>query len=273
MEKVFSFASDAVYPRACGGTHVRLPGGVHPGSIPAPAGEPRSRRSSTPPSMVYPRACGGTQNVEATLWQGPGLSPRLRGNRCRSGRATDGIRSIPAPAGEPRRTSVPHRGPRACGGTDRSIPAPAGEPLTPAHSLGSRRVYPRACGGTTCDCPCHRKSMGLSPRLRGNLRRCSGRTAAGRSIPAPAGEPVACKMMAGLYWVYPRACGGTCCLLVEWHNGAGLSPRLRGNPALNGLHGRGGGSIPAPAGEPTASISTGNLRKVYPRACGEPGHV
>ena len=80
-----------VYPRACGGTdrtswqdhgHALRMGG----SIPAPAGEPTS---GTVAVAIRPGAVG--------------LSPRLRGNHLQGlvRRSTTGMRSIPAPAGEP----------------------------------------------------------------------------------------------------------------------------------------------------------------------------
>ena len=91
-----------VYPRACGGTilntkrqagHPGLsprlrgnpcscrPGPSSPGSIPALAGEPLRSVLRANPKWVYPRACGGTLNARAGGKPGPGLSPRLRGNR------------------------------------------------------------------------------------------------------------------------------------------------------------------------------------------------
>ena len=73
--------SSRVYPRVCGGTLVDMPRleeipGLSPrvrgnrplrqhliavpGSIPACAGEPGSRRCRTAFAKVYPRVCGGT---------------------------------------------------------------------------------------------------------------------------------------------------------------------------------------------------------------------
>ena len=89
-----------------------------------------------------------------------------------------------------------------------------------------------------------------------------------RSIPAPAGEPRSAAMRINRARVYPRACGGT----NRWSNILlillGLSPRLRGN--LLGRLGRRQryGSIPAPAGEPSSTLSSCSAERVYPRACG-----
>ena len=116
--------SHRVYPRACGGTQLalclrpaldglspRLRGNLMPvrrhlrslRSIPAPAGEPSPSLRAYPGIRVYPRACGGTIRVDHRATDIDGLSPRLRGNQLRLSRRTEHHRSIPAPAGEPRR--------------------------------------------------------------------------------------------------------------------------------------------------------------------------
>ena len=71
-------------------------------------------------------------------------------------------------------------------------------------------VYPRACGGTRAFTLRTRTCMGLSPRVRGNLVRESISPDMSRSIPARAGEPRSLALSRFGYWVYPRACGGTC---------------------------------------------------------------
>ena len=70
-------------------------------------------------------------------------------------------------------------------------------------------VYPRACGGTHCRLR-NGDAVGLSPRVRGNLR-------------------VARWYESGATGVYPRACGGTAWLMVSQGMATGLSPRVRGN--------------------------------------------
>ena len=194
-----------------------------PGSIPACAGEPKSRYIIAWIDKVYPRVCGGTIRGRPRAPQCAGLSPRVRGNRGCPIAASATVGSIPACAGEPRRRVRAGRVagvyPRVCGGTGQtelrreylwglsprvrgnrarvaaldagagSIPACAGEP---ARSTGGRRpprVYPRVCGGTVGASPPRPHATGLSPRVRGNLRSGSKRALAPRSIPACAGEP------------------------------------------------------------------------------------
>ena len=235
--------SSGVYPRACGGTDQVARLRLHApwvGSIPAPAGEPfaaswRARYQTW--LGLSPRLRGNRpdRTCHTLGCTAKGLSPRLRGNRpqfrhhCRLHRQG----SIPAPAGEPRRSwraaaihvaglsprlrgNRAQRGagarcplgqvyPRACGGTERL-------PLSFDRKCS---VYPRACGGTSMarNPLLPNSGSGLSPRLRGNQDLAVLRSVASAgSIPAPAGEP----------WLADNAPGG-------WY----------------------GRSIPAPAGEPT----------------------
>ena len=111
-----------VYPRVCGGTvlpkarktsrrglspRVRGNHGAaacrtrRRRSIPACAGEPDTRRMSTPKRRVYPRVCGGTTRVLYSSPTLPGLSPRVRGNQVGAPELASHFGSIPACAGEP----------------------------------------------------------------------------------------------------------------------------------------------------------------------------
>ena len=252
----------AVYPRACGGTvgvpemRPALPGlsprlrgnrtrrTCHSSpirSIPAPAGEPVVDWRRVGRQRVYPRACGGTLRVCSVPSAANGLSPRLRGNRAVARCQPCQRRSIPAPAGEPRRC---------------------------AHSRCTEWVYPRACGGTIERRWKDQIEDGLSPRLRGNRSGFASPSLSGRSIPAPAGEPAHISPLRSLCTVYPRACGGTRCRGRVGGDTGGLSPRLRGNLVLFPHTTQGRGSIPAPAGEPLIVVGATCGQGVYPRACG-----
>ncbi len=97
-------AAGAVYPRECGGTIASLSSkpciqGLSPRvrgnpvvlslvslssrSIPASAGEPSLCALVPDEPRVYPRECGGTISYSVPCQQFHGLSPRVRGNRCR----------------------------------------------------------------------------------------------------------------------------------------------------------------------------------------------
>ena len=132
-----------VYPRVCGETRPkRRPpwrgmglsprvrgnrGAVEarerlPRSIPACAGKPMCAAYVVWALGVYPRVCGETQLPSSKRCSIRGLSPRVRGNRAGSARASRSDGSIPACAGKPARRYL---------------------------RTASRRVYPRVCGETT----------------------------------------------------------------------------------------------------------------------------
>ena len=154
---------------------------------------------------------------------GGGLSPRLRGNRVG---CLDWVMSL------------------------RSIPALAGEPSRSCWCCLTMEVYPRACGGTGLAFGVMMLAGGLSPRLRGNRTCAPPRPWGNRSIPALAGEPFPRCNLCSAQGVYPRACGGTIDRKQRKLLEQGLSPRLRGNPALDEEDLAAQRSIPALAGEP-----------------------
>ena len=223
------------------------------GSIPACAGEPRRYLSSRGHPWVYPRVCGGTAAVPKVPDHGGGLSPRVRGNRGAPGTGGAGRRSIPA-----------------C----------AGEPSSGRRRVGKRAVYPRVCGGTGTFGTAAMWSIGLSPRVRGNLAILTCCRGGRRSIPACAGEPFSPRVSPGPSRVYPRVCGGTWSTSQRRRPDSGLSPRVRGNPPHTPRGRPCPGSIPACAGEPHDDECGNGRNRVYPRVCGgtpvaipEAGHV
>ena len=150
----------------------------------------------------------------------------------------------------------------------RSIPACAGELPGYCRGLADAKVYPRVCGGTARTRRRRILAVGLSPRVRGNPTAKSRSSRSSGSIPACAGEPTRTPAQPTSSRVYPRVCGGTCCVLLAhwWHSG--LSPRVRGNhqhPVNPPSKSR---SIPACAGEPPSMTRSSPARRVYPRVCG-----
>ena len=73
-------------------------------SIPARAGETSANKHLEGRRAVHPRACGGNAGIRMRLWQQSGPSPRVRGKQDRGKELSLGRRSIPARAGETRRT-------------------------------------------------------------------------------------------------------------------------------------------------------------------------
>ena len=124
------------------------------------------------------------------------------------------------------------------------------------------------CGGTRRINPVVQQVKGLSPRVRGNRAVHQARRTQGRSIPACAGEPGTADSAAPGRWVYPRVCGGTANRCLRHSIPMGLSPRVRGNPAVSLRPGWRPGSIPACAGEPCITAPSRPASRVYPRVCG-----
>ena len=173
------------------------------GSIPACAGEPLVSLAELLLLSVYPRVCGGTGAQWMSSAYLIGLSPRVRGNRCKIVRGAPPQRSIPACAGEPSLHPASHRQrqvyPRVCGGTtvlkykeqfDEGLsPRVRGNPIRLTYGCTITRSIPACAGGTLRDVAPTRSASGLSPRVRGNRFDISIFSVAERSIPACAGEP------------------------------------------------------------------------------------
>ena len=225
-------------------------------------------------ARVYPRVCGGTRNAAESELESRGLSPRVRGN---------------PPA------SSQGQFPR------RSIPACAGEPPIPLLSVVQYRVYPRVCGGTQGAHRGRRLTMGLSPRVRGNLWQVTVPPQRIWSIPACAGEPPSGSPPTRSIRVYPRVCGGTpwpfdnasCYLIRQGNNADPLaviyqihpSPSTVSLGAFPGVNIRRTRASAAPyrllrkpfaRTPPTRKFTIAKIgkptgRKVYPRVCGGTG--
>ena len=149
-----------------------------------------------------------------------------------------------------------------------SIPACAGEAVWKVRDSRRRRVYPRVCGGSTITSKSSQMAIGLSPRVRGKLRRIGAALLNPRSIPACAGEAMAPASRRPRSPVYPRVCGGSAETADAGFGGQGLSPRVRGKPYSWAAGSALGRSIPACAGEALTSMPTCSIWTVYPRVCG-----
>ena len=280
---------------------INLPSDQHR-SIPAHAGEPGESRLNPGRQGVYPRPRGGTPAAETPTQSHHGLSPPTRGNPHAEHVASDRNRSIPAHAGEPKNgcyaCGMEAVYPRPRGGTRSSerrrrhdaglspptrgnhlewgnavyrlgsIPAHAGEPARRANPRRPPQVYPRPRGGTPNRLSLGSRPRGLSPPTRGNHQRVGCPRRRRGSIPAHAGEPAMPSSTAAAASVYPRPRGGTLPPSPTAPVRAGLSPPTRGNLRAF-LKTRGyAGSIPAHAGEPTASRPISAWSGVYPRPRG-----
>ena len=215
----------AVYPRPRGGTGAsgaspKRAQGLSPptrgnpstpaafgrliGSIPAHAGEPEVQVTYIIIDAVYPRPRGGTHASREVCSPFGGLSPPTRGNPLAPLSIRRPTGSIPAHAGEPRRS-----------------PAPS----------PTSGVYPRPRGGTPSAPRITPQTAGLSPPTRGNRLAKANANREGRSIPAHAGEPKSDPDFIARWRVYPRPRGGTAVKRRPLRRRRGLSPPTRGNHA------------------------------------------
>ena len=190
-------------------------------SIPACAGNTgwtRLRRTASP---VHPRMRGehGVGGMKAELRDGP--SPHARGTQDGAASTLQGLRSIPACAGN-------------------TLSAVAGR--------RTWAVHPRMRGEHQSIPSMERPWCGPSPHARGTLQPMPLRVTAERSIPACAGNTSSSLSSCRNTPVHPRMRG-------EHDHGyhmtkldTGPSPHARGTPAGDPAQGRGRRSIPACAG-------------------------
>ena len=271
-------------------------------SIPAHAGQPRSRWRRSLPTPVHPRSRGAAHRLEVAVARYKGPSPLTRGSPRLSARRRSSRRSIPAHAGQPspaassRSRAAVHprsrgaagsrgrRGRAACGPSpltrgsplrgderhraDGSIPAHAGQPDLGRARRASPRVHPRSRGAADRAPPRAPGVPGPSPLTRGSRRSRTSRRCRIGSIPAHAGQPVTELVTATILGVHPRSRGAASSEFRPDLAHGGPSPLTRGS--LRGAHGRFArlGSIPAHAGQPAAGGSVSPVARVHPRSRG-----
>ena len=124
------------------------------------------------------------------------------------------------------------------------------------------------CGATRQVVVLTCRLCGLSPRVRGNRLPCLAIPRRIGPIPACAGQPGSGRRRKRTAWAYPRVCGATMPVIASVIWGAGLSPRVRGNPQEGCFAGLPCGPIPACAGQPFRLEDFTSLRVAYPRVCG-----
>ncbi len=169
--------------------------------IPAPAGNGCSMACWAAASAVHPRACGERSVGSISANRASGSSPRLRG-------------------------TVPDYLPYING--VRFIPAPAGNGVKSLAIANSSAVHPRACGERNGRYVHGVDSFGSSPRLRGTVVDVDIRIPSVRFIPAPAGNGACRSLPAKRKSVHPRACGERFSHRRTVGVTVGSSPRLRG---------------------------------------------
>ncbi len=289
-------------PRVRGDQDERLSEATGPGLIPACAGRPRTRIRTGPNRWAHPRVCGATAEHVGSEFAAMGSSPRVRGDPGSAGYPPTPGGLIPACAGRPGVgwvTHTPKRAhPRVCGATmegveepeqargssprvrgdriarrkparvDGLIPACAGRPYFRWFPGCQTWAHPRVCGATDGTSIVTGDASGSSPRVRGDPRCRSGVLPAGGLIPACAGRPWHRRQADRPPGAHPRVCGATADPFARMVDGAGSSPRVRGDLDAGPWGRFWPGLIPACAGRPCRGLRGGTPRGAHPRVCG-----
>ena len=189
--------------------------------IPARAGKTAGRHEPRAIVWAHPRAGGENHLAVRLASEMGGSSPRGRGKRQRSRRATRPGRLIPARAGKTRPCSS---------------------------STRARRAHPRAGGENLTSAQPSNNRAGSSPRGRGKPSIRRPRASRSRLIPARAGKTVPRRRCPCDTKAHPRAGGENLVVPLVRHSLSGSSPRGRGKPVrvtgkslLQRAHPRAGG--------------------------------
>ena len=109
---------------------------------------------------------------------------------------------------------------------------------------------------------------GLSPLVRGKRHDIPAKVTPLGPIPARAGETAFAPSSPRSFRAYPRSCGGNAIREQPILGGLGLSPLVRGKPALAKALASRRGPIPARAGETCIERGIPDEQVAYPRSCG-----
>ena len=211
-------------------------------SIPACAGNTRSRARNSAIKAVHPRMRGEHTPVVHVAGVGTGPSPHARGTLLRCARRLRKARSIPA-----------------C----------AGNTFSAARRSNAITVHPRMRGEHGVAFRMLRGVGGPSPHARGTRRRVRAGLAQARSIPACAGNTSAPAGSFSTKAVHPRMRGEHRIRARGDTPNAGPSPHARGTPFRQGVLAVVVRSIPACAGNTPGCAPSQTSDPVHPRMRGE----
>ncbi len=251
--------------------------------------------------------CGEHFSTPSRIPTAPGSSPRVRGTSEQHGEDEQGLRLIPACAGNIRQTKVERRAtsahPRVCGehvsdhsrfavclgssprvrGTSRErqkerhqrrlIPACAGNIPGQRQSEHISTAHPRVCGEHLVGSASWSSRYGSSPRVRGTWLGYWLAWGLARLIPACAGNMAWAWSWAWDGAAHPRVCGEHIRVISNLRDQVGSSPRVRGtskpSPPSRQAATKSLRLIPACAGNMSWVVSPEYLQPAHPRVCGE----
>ena len=225
------------------GTHVASTDASQPQRfIPACAGNTPKPLPKPPKTPVHPRMCGEHRGRHFLTRMGCGSSPHVRGTPWPAFPHYDGVRFIPACAGNTRLYFF-------------------GRALI--------TVHPRMCGEHVSYQDRVGDPGGSSPHVRGTPYTTPSVRIAERFIPACAGNTEGGWRMPPLMAVHPRMCGEHCAAERLYFVGNGSSPHVRGTPRRSQNLPCLFRFIPACAGNTVFEGGGASMETVHPRMCGE----
>ncbi len=151
----------------------------------------------------------------------------------------------------------------------RFIPACAGNSARSMVRFSISSVHPRVCGELLFVDDPRPDLIGSSPRVRGTRRYKASESLRSRFIPACAGNSPEVWLPNPSGPVHPRVCGELAWAFRILSGLYGSSPRVRGTPWRHHSPRYRYRFIPACAGNSSTVDSTGKMKSVHPRVCGE----
>ena len=239
--------------RTCAGSSPRVRGTpavleenrLFAGIIPACAGNTVPQRGIPWRARDHPRVCGEHAALFTLIAKSAGSSPRVRGTRVLA---------------------------RHAGRVEGIIPACAGNTGWPMRACPAPRDHPRVCGEHCSASVVASLNPGSSPRVRGTLPAALGDYLPVGIIPACAGNTRRRLHSILSTRDHPRVCGEHLGLAHDYEVVSGSSPRVRGTPTRWNRPPRGGGIIPACAGNTQVAYGRIPNTRDHPRVCGEHIH-
>ena len=270
-----------------------------------PAGAGRSHHASLVflSRWDHPRGCGEKHCRPRPWADGPGSSPRVRGEVALWPFIASAAGIIPAGAGRSRGARRPGGDsgdhPRGCGEKLASrgvavgiggssprvrgeawvaspaclgvgiIPAGAGRRRRSIRRRSLARDHPRGCGEKAARGPRLGPWRGSSPRVRGEVSSAAALAASAGIIPAGAGRRRGEGPRRPVGWDHPRGCGEKSSSSLASVALGGSSPRVRGEAADRRRASAPRRIIPAGAGRSSSAPIEKLRHRDHPRGCGE----
>ena len=252
-------------PRVWGQRRTWFPVTRPPRFTPTRVGTTRRVNLGRTLSTVHPHACGDNARTTSTERRDSGSPPRVWGQQARRLLHVHEQRFTPTRVGTTRERAglqhLRHRFTPTRVGTTTGIPA----------CRPRRSVHPHACGDNSSSAGASAATVGSPPRVWGQLRGRSEKTAAARFTPTRVGTTCSASSMPSALKVHPHACGDNVSRLAMMLWRGGSPPRVWGQPAFAPAPARPARFTPTRVGTTRTCAHPGQPQTVHPHACGDNG--